>query len=104
MEPVNNINMRGGNSNGITSTNSASMNYRNDWSKKVSADAGYSFNNRKNATFSKTFSQNFLENFTRLENAVTDNNSDNYSHNFSGNLVLKPDTLNYLRISPEYLI
>lgn len=99
---INNINMRGGNSNGITSTNSASMNYRNDWSKKLSADAGYSFNNRKNATFSKTFSQNFLENFTRLENAVSDNNSDNYSHNFSGNLVLKPDTLNYLKISPRF--
>ncbi|MBM3401357.1 MAG: hypothetical protein FJY21_03415 [Bacteroidetes bacterium] len=99
---VNNINMRGGNSNGITATNSASMNYRNDWSKKVSADAGYSFNNRKNETLSKTSSQNFLENFTRLENASSDNNSDNYSQNFSGNLTLKPDTLNFLRISPRF--
>jgi hypothetical protein len=99
---VNNINMRGGNSNGITSTNSASMNYRNDWSKKVSADAGYSFRNRRNETFSKTSSQNFLENFTRLENSVSDNNSDNYSHNFSGNIVLKPDTLNFIRISPSF--
>lgn len=99
---VNNINMRGGNSNGITATNSASMNYRNDWSKKVSADAGYSFNNRKNETLSKTSSQNFLENFTRLENATSDNNSDNYSQNFSGNLTLKPDTLNFLRISPRF--
>jgi hypothetical protein len=99
---INNINMRGGNSNGITSTNSASMNYRNDWSKKLSADAGYSFNNRKNATLSKTFSQNFLENFTRLENATSDNNSDNYSNNFSGNLIFKPDTLNFLRVSPRF--
>jgi len=99
---VNNINMRGGNSNGITSTNSANMNYRNDWSKKVSADAGYSFNNRRNETFSKTLSQNFLENFTRLENAVSDNNSDNNSHNFSGNIVLKPDTLTFIRISPRF--
>lgn len=99
---VNNINMRGGNSNGITSTNSASMNYRNDWSKKVSADAGYSFNNRRNETLSKTLSQNFLENFTRLENAVSDNNSDNNSHNFSGNIVLKPDTLTFIRISPRF--
>lgn len=99
---VNNINMRGGNSNGITSTNSASMNYRNDWSKKVSADAGYSFNNRKNTTLSKSFSQNFLENYTRFENAVSDNESDNYSHNFSGNLIIKPDTLNYLKIAPRF--
>ena len=99
---VNNINMRGGNSNGITSTNSAGMNYRNDWSKQLSADAGYSFNNRKNTTQSKTYSQNFLENFTRLEDAVTNNSSDNYSHNFSGNLVYKPDTVNFLKISPRF--
>lgn len=99
---VNNINMRGGNSNGITSTNSASMNYRNDWSKKLSADAGYSFNNRKNTTLSKTFSQSFLENYTRYEDAVSDNESDNYSNNFSGNIIVKPDTLNYLKISPRF--
>ena len=58
---VNNINMRGGNANGITSTNSASFNYRNDWSKQLSGDAGYNFSNRKNTTSSKTFSQNFLK-------------------------------------------
>lgn len=99
---LNNINMRGGNSNGITSTNSAGMNYRNDWSKKLSADAGYSFNNRKNITQSKTYSQNFLQNFTRLEDAVTNDNSNNFSHNFSGNLVFKPDTSNFLKISPRF--
>lgn len=99
---VNNINMRGGNANGITSTNSASFNYRNDWSKHLSGDAGYNFSNRKNTTSSKTFSQNFLESFTRLENSVSDNNSDNYSHNFSGNLIYRPDTLNFLKISPRF--
>ena len=99
---VNNINMRGGANNGITSTNSASMNYRNDWSKKLSADAGYNFNNRKNTTLTKTYSQNFLSNYTRLENAVANNKSDNYSHNFSSNITLKPDTLNYLKISPRF--
>jgi len=99
---VNNINMRGGVNNGITSTNSASMNYRNDWSKKLSGDAGYNFNNRKNTTLTKTISQNFLSDYTRMENAVTNNKSDNYSHNFSGNLTLKPDSLNYLKISPRF--
>lgn len=99
---VNNINMRGGNANGITSTNSASFNYRNDWNKQLSGDAGYNFSNRKNTTFSKTISQNFLESFTRLENSESDNYSDNYSHNFSGNLIYKPDTLNFLKISPRF--
>jgi len=99
---VNNINMRGGVNSGITSTNSASMNYRNEWSKKLSADAGYNFSNRKNTTLTKTYSQNFLSNYTRLENAVSTNKSDNYSHNFSGNITMKPDTLNYLKVSPRF--
>lgn len=98
---INNANMRGGGENGITNTNSASLNYRNEWSKKLSADAGYNFNNRRNTTLSKTYTQNFLETFTRLEDAATTNNSDNYSHNFSGNLEYKSDSLNFLKISPR---
>ena len=101
---VNNINMRGGANNGITSTNSASMNYRNEWSKKLSADAGFNFNNRKNTTLTKTYTQNFLSNYTRLENSVSNNKSDNYNNDFSGNLTYKPDTLNYLKISPRFYI
>ena len=101
---VNNINMRGGANNGITSTNSASMNYRNEWSKKLSADAGFNFNNRKNTTLTKTYTQNFLSNYTRLENSVSNNKSDTYNNNFSGNLTYKPDTLNYLKISPRFSI
>ncbi len=101
---VNNINMRGGANNGITSTNSASMNYRNEWSKKLSADAGFNFNNRKNTTLTKTYTQNFLSNYTRLENSVSNNKSDTYNNNFSGNLTYKPDTLNYLKISPRFYI
>ena len=101
---VNNINMRGAANNGITSTNSASMNYRNEWSKKLSADAGFNFNNRKNTTLTKTYTQNFLSNYTRLENSVSNNKSDNYNNDFSGNLTYKPDTLNYLKISPRFYI
>lgn len=99
---LNNINMRGAVNNGITSTNSASMNYRNEWSKKLSADGGYNFNNRKNTTLTKTYTQNFLSNYTRLDNSVSNSKSDNYNHNFSGNILYKPDTLNYLKITPKF--
>lgn len=98
---MNNTNMRGGGGNGITNTNSAGLNYRNAWSKQLSADAGYNFNNRKNLTIGKAYTQNFLEAFTRLEDAVTNNNSNNYNHDFSGNLEYKPDSLNFLKISPR---
>lgn len=98
---VNNTNIRGGGGNGITSTNSAGLNYRNEWSKKLSADAGYNFNNRRNLTIGKAYTQNFLQTFTRLEDAATNNNSNNYRHEFSGNLEYKRDSSNFLKISPR---
>lgn len=97
---VTNANSRGG-GNGITSTNAGSLSYQNEWNKKLSADAGYNFNNRRNITIGKAYTQNFLESFTRLEDEATNNESDNYSHNFTGNLEFRPDTSNFLRISPR---
>lgn len=98
---INNTNMRGGGDNGITNTNSAGLNYRNEWNKKLSADASYNFNNRLNTTIGKSYTQNILESFTRLEDASTNNHSDNDSHNFSGNLEYRSDSLNFLKISPR---
>jgi hypothetical protein len=98
---VNNASMRGGGGNGITNTNSAGLNYRNEWSEKLSADGSYHFNNRKNTTIGKAYTQNFLEDFTRLEDEATDNSSDNYSHNLSGNIEFRPDSMNFLKISPN---
>ncbi len=97
---VTNANSRGG-GNGITSTNAGSLSYQNEWNKKLSADAGYNFNNRRNITIGKAYTQNFLESFTRLEDEATNNESDNYSHNLTGNLEFRPDTSNFLRISPR---
>lgn len=98
---TNNTNMRGSGGNGITSTNAAGLSYQNEWNKKLSGDAGYSFNNRRNTTIGKAFTQNFLENFIRLEDEATNNLSDNYSHNLSGNFEFRPDSLNFLKISPR---
>lgn len=98
---VTNANRGGGGGNGITSTNAAGLSYQNEWNKKLSADAGYSFNNRRNTTIGKAFTQNFLDTFTRLEDETTNNSSDNYSHSLSGNLEYRRDSLNFLRISPR---
>ncbi|HEY0670491.1 MAG TPA: outer membrane beta-barrel protein [Sphingobacteriaceae bacterium] len=98
---VNNANMRGVTSDGITNTSSAGVNYRNEWNKKLSADGGYSFSKRDNNTLASAFTQNFLQDFTRLENSTSNNSSLTSSHNFSGNLEYKMDTLNYFKISPN---
>ena len=98
---VTNANRGGGGGAGITNTNAAGLSYQNEWSKKLSADVGYNFSNRQNTTIGKAFTQNFLESFTRLEDAATNNVSDNYSHSLSGNVVFRPDSLNYLKITPK---
>ena len=99
---VNNANLRGGGGDGITVRNAAGLNYKNEWSEKLEADGGYNFNNTKNNTISSTYTQNFLQDFTRFEDARNDNENGRYSHDFWGNLEIKPDSMNYLKISPNF--
>lgn len=100
-----NANMRGGGGDGVTTRNAAGLNFKNEFSPKLSLDAGYNFNNDRNNTISSTYTQNFLQdagqNINRLEDAQNNNKSDNYSHWMGGNLEYKIDTMNYLKISPN---
>lgn len=104
---INNASMWGNGGDGVTTRNSASVNYRNEFSKKVSADAAYGFNGNRNNTFSTSHTQNFLEDikknaYTRLEDANNNNFSKNRNHWFGGNLEYKIDTNNYLKVSPNF--
>lgn len=98
---INNTNMRGGGGNGITNTNAAGLSYQNEWAKTLKLDAGYSFRNRKNTTIEQAYTQNFLEGATRFEDESSNNTNETYNHNLSGNLEFRPDTLNFLKISPQ---
>jgi len=102
-----NANMRGGGGDGITTRNDVGLNYKNEFNSKISADAAYNFNNNKNNTISSTYTQNFLQDanqnaITRLEDARGDAKSDSYNHWFGGNFEYKIDTMNYLKISPNF--
>lgn len=102
-----NANMRGGGGDGITTRNAAGINYKNEFSSKLSADAAYNFNRDKNNTISSTYTQNILQDagqnpLSRLEDARNNSQSDNRSHWFGGNLEYKIDTMNYLKISPNF--
>jgi len=104
---VANANMRGGGGDGITTRNAAGLNYKNEFSEKLSADAGYNFDNSRNNTISSTYTQNFLKDslqnpYTRLEDSRNNSQSNNYSHWFGGNLEYKIDTMNYLKVSPNF--
>ncbi|WP_165499787.1 outer membrane beta-barrel protein [Pedobacter frigidisoli] len=102
-----NANMRGGGGDGITTRNAAGLNYKNEFNSKLSADAGYNFTNDKNNTISSTYTLNILQDsaqnpINRFEDARGNNNADNYNHWFGGNLEYKIDTMNYLKISPNF--
>ncbi|WP_457288337.1 outer membrane beta-barrel protein [Pedobacter sp. UYP24] len=101
---VANANFRNGNGDGVNTKNGGGINYRNEWSPKLSADANYNFDNTKNNTISSAFTRSSLQDsahsFTRLENADNNNSSNHFNHNFSANLEYKADTMNYLKISP----
>jgi len=97
---VNNANQRGG-GDGITTRNAAGLNYRNEWSPKLSANASYNFDNSKNNTLSTAHTQNFLDSYTRLENSRNDNLNNRFNHDFNGNVEYKPDTMNFLKVTPQ---
>jgi len=100
---MNNTNMRGGGGgDGVTNTKSVGLNYRNEWNKKISANGGYNYRSRENNTFATEYTQNFLQDFTRIENSINENSNNNNDHNFWGNFEYTIDTLNFLKISPNF--
>jgi len=101
-----NANIRGGGGEGITTRNKLGMNYKNEFSKKLSADLSYNFDNTRNRTISSTFTQNFLQDslmnaVNRTEDSQSSSSTNNNPHWLGGNIEYQIDTLNYLKISPH---
>lgn len=86
--------------NGITATNAIGMNYRADWSKKITVYGSYSYAHSNNSTLQYTANQNFFQNnsFTNIQDATNLSNGDN--HRFFFNMEYNIDSFNYLKISP----
>jgi hypothetical protein len=99
---LNNTNRRGGGGDGITDTKAASVSYRNEWGKELSANGNYRFAHRNNNTIGTALRQNFLQQFTRIENESNTSTSGSSSHNLGGNVEYRPDTLNFIKLSPYF--
>jgi hypothetical protein len=95
----------GGNANaanGITTARSIGFNYRDSWSKKTTVYGSYSFANNTVNTTSTT-----IQNNISIDNPSTNNQSSvqetsNLNHRFNFNIEYKPDTVNYLKITPSF--
>ena len=94
----------GGNqvTNGITTARSLGLNYRDAWGKKVTVYGSYSFSDNDVYTTNSTIQNNIslVNPSTNTQNSIQNDNKKNHRLNF--NMEIKPDTLNYFKISPSY--
>ena len=91
-----------GGGDGITLVGSIGLNYRDEWSKKLSSYGSYSFSNRDNEVTSNQLSQNTFENNLILNDQNSINTTISTNHRFNWNLEYRPDSLNYIKFSPTF--
>lgn len=88
--------------NGITDAHSIGANFRDQWGKKLSVYGSYSMSDNTVSTNSTNFQQN-----TNPVNPSTNNQQSheldkNFNERFTWNMEYKPDTVNYLKITPTF--
>jgi hypothetical protein len=103
MGGMNNMNpgaFSGGNSSGISTTNSFGFNYRDQWSKRISVYGSYSYNHKNTNQEQNSFETNNTTGFYNNQdlNSTTIGNS----HRFTFNFEYQIDSFNYLKISPSF--
>ena len=90
-----------GNSDGIGTTQSVGVNFRDDWTPKLSGNGSYSFSRKNTNTLKNISQQNIYQDITTTN--VQNSNDDNLTtnHRFSFNLEYKMDSFNYFKFTPS---
>ncbi|MCJ8210855.1 outer membrane beta-barrel protein [Mucilaginibacter sp. RS28] len=87
--------------NGITNAHSIGGNYRDQWGKHIAAYGSYSF--ADNSTFTNSVSQQLnTGQFPSSTNQTSTENDNNINHRFNFNIEYRPDTINYLKVTPTF--
>ncbi|MEO6149305.1 MAG: outer membrane beta-barrel protein [Mucilaginibacter sp.] len=87
---------------GITTNRSAGFNYRDQWGKKITVYSSYSFSGRDRDANNTTQQQELYKASRILRNTQGTNSSSNFNHRFDFNMEYNIDTLNYIKISPDF--
>lgn len=90
------------NNNGITATQSAGFNYRDNWGKRVSVYGSYSYSNRNTFQDQVNASQNFFQDNSFINNQRNTTNSTGDNHRFFMNMEWQMDSANYIKFSPNF--
>ena len=91
-----------GNNDGIATTKSIGLNYREDWSPKISAYGSYSFSRRGTNTVKDITQQNIFQDTSNQNIQHTDDYTINDNHRFSFNIEYKIDSFNYIKFNPSF--
>jgi hypothetical protein len=88
--------------NGITDAHSLGANFRDQWGKTLSVYGSYSFADNTVSTTSTNFQQNTNPKNPSTNNQASNEVDRNTNHRFTWNMEYKPDTINYLKVTPTF--
>ncbi len=88
--------------NGITDAHSLGANFRDQWGKKLSVYGSYSFADNTVSTNSTNLQQNTSPVNPTTNNQTSNEVDRNINHRFTWNMEYKPDTINYLKVTPTF--
>ncbi|AVR44332.1 TonB-dependent receptor [Christiangramia fulva] len=91
-----------GNSGGITKSETAGINYTNEWENDIEFNGDYFFGRNDTETRTKIERENILPDSRYFVNSLRESNLQNDSHRASARFEIEFDTLTRLSISPRF--
>lgn len=88
--------------NGITAAHSIGTNFRDEWGKHLSVYGSYSFADNTVSTNSTNLQENLSQQNPSTTNQKSNEVDHNINHRFTWNMEYKPDTINYLKVTPTF--
>ncbi|MCP9752056.1 outer membrane beta-barrel protein [Ferruginibacter sp. HRS2-29] len=93
-------NFSGNTGNGIATTKSIGLNYRDQWGSKISVYGSYSFTNKETSTERDVTQQTLFQGSNILNKQQTNDYTTTDNHRFTFNMEYKIDSFNYLKFTP----
>lgn len=88
--------------NGETQAHSIGANFRDQWGKKLSVYGSYSFADNTTNTINNVLQQNTSPTNPSTQNQSSNETDQKINHRFNWNMEWKPDTINYLKVTPNF--
>ncbi len=90
-----------GGGNGVATTKSLGLNYRDSWGKKISVNGSYSYTDRATTLLQDINRQNIFDDGVQTNKQQNNNNTGANIHRVNFNLEYKIDKFNYLKFTPN---